>query len=227
MSKALYTILKVENFFKQTNFEERYQNQLFRIGYQLNTINRKIHIFNNYADEYIKWHNDKTSTPPMTKEEYLIETTTLLCSFGLAHYELLKKFFLEALSLDKMRKAYTKHDSRTQSSNKTTYGALVKLLRECPNFNVKMCEMLDVNFRNALAHDTWYLEDNQMRYTIPGGQQIKIPIKYIPQKIFTIIQVYGTITTNYFEYYEPNVVEDYNKIGSKKFNKIFPLYGMD
>ena len=127
-----------------------------------------------------------------------------------------------------MREAYTKRDSTSKRSSRgITYGALVKLLRECPNFTEKMSEMLDVDFRNVLAHDTWYFDDNQMVYATLGGQQVKIPIKDIPHKIDIILQVYSTITINYFEDYESDGVRRYNQIGSKKVNKVFPLYGMD
>ena len=229
LSKSLYTTLKVGDFFKKSNFHERYQYQIIRLGYQFNTLSRKYNIAKNYGIEYLSWINNRTLEPPMTTVDFSIELSTLLCSFGLAHYELLKRFLLEVLDVNKMYKACMPKNSTKRSRNqeRITYGQLVNLLQECPNFTTEMLEMLDVDLRNALAHDTWYFSNNQIAYMNLRKQTINISFEKFPQKIFIITQAYTTISNCYMKDYESDTVETYNKIGSKEFNKIFPLYGMN
>ena len=222
LSKSLYTILKIEDLFQRTSFQEKHLRQLNRISHQFNTINRKIRITNNHVEDYIKWNSEKTPEHPMTENECFIESVTLFCSFELAHYELLKRFFLEALLLDKLGNKTNK-----TINAKSTYGTLVKSFKALPNFDTKMHEMLDEDLRNALAHDTWYFEDNQMRYNNFSNELVKIPITQIPQKFNIILAAYSTITRNYYEDFESDMIKIYKTIGSKKINEGFPLFGMD
>jgi len=222
LSKSLYTILRVEDCFKKSDFHERYANQLFRIGVQFNNIQRKKEITNNYLEEYLKWNTEKASDLPMTKYDCLVELTTLLCSFGLTHYEFLKRFFIETMILDRL-------GSRTgiKFSTRVTYGTFVKAFEKLPNFDKRMNEMLDEDFRNALAHDTWYLDENGMKYANFKKEIIAIPFSKIPQKINMIGITYTIITKNYFQDFFPEMVKIYEKVGSKEINKLFPLYGMN
>ena len=155
----------------------------------------------------------------MSKEECLTELTTLLCNFGLTHYELLKRFFMETLIRNKL--------GTTRIKQNTTYGTIVKSFELLPNFDIKMREMLDNDLRNALAHDTWYFTENHLMYKNLKNELVQIPFARIPQKINTIIEVYSVITSSYWRDFERDAVRAYNIIGSKKINKIFPLYGMD
>ena len=220
LSKSLYTILRVEDCFKKTDFHERYGKQLLRIGKQFNNLNRKNEIGNNHLEEYLKWHNQKIpNESPMTKFDFFIEINTLFCSFGLTHYEFLKRFFIETLNLKLFR---TKTKSKIKSV--PTFGGLVKAFEDLPNFNQEMKDMLDTDFRNALAHDSWYLEDNEMRYMTSKRKLIQIPIAKIPQKINTIVGVYSTITKCYFEEFFPEILNQYADL-KNSINDYFPLYG--
>ena len=156
----------------------------------------------------------------MTKEECLTEITTLLCSFGLTHYELLKRFFIEALDVGRL-------DIRQKNKSAVTYGTIIKSFEKLPCFDIKMCEMLDNDLRNALAYDTWYFNNGDLVYENLGKELVKIPFAKIPQKINIVVAMYMTITQNYWEEFEQDAINDYNEIGSQKVNEIFPLYGMD
>ena len=217
LSKSLYTILKIEDLFTKTAFREKHLMQLNRIGRQFNIISRKRDITNNYLEDYIEWNSKRTSSPPMTKEECLTETTTLLCSFGLTHYELLKRFFIEALDIDKL-------DIKQKNKFAVTYGTIAKSFENLPCFDIKMREMLDTDLRNALAHDTWYFNNDNLVYENLGKELVEIPFAEIPQKTSIIVAVYATITQNYWEEFEQDTMKDYNEIGSQKVNEIFPLY---
>lgn len=221
LSKSLYTILKVENLFKKTDFRERYGQQLLRIGAQFNNINRKKEITNNYLDEYLKWNTEKVPDPPMTRFDCLVELTTILCSFALTHYEFLKRFFIESLDLILLfSKTNMKYYPRP------TYGSLVKSFENLPNFDKKMNDMLDEDFRNALAHDTWYFDKDGLRYNNLKQEIITIPFGEIPKKINTIVIIYSVITNNYYQDFFPGIEQQYQK-ERKEINKLFPLYGMN
>lgn len=222
LSKSLYTILKIEDLFKKSDFHERYAKQLFRIGQQFNNLRRKEYITSNHTEEYLKWNSQKTPDYPMTKHECLIEITTLLCSFGLTHYEFLKRFFIETLLLDELS-----NKTGIDIGKNPTYGTLVKAFRKLPNYDEKMNIMLDEDLRNALAHDTWYFEGTKMEYRNFKNQIIEISPTKIPQKINTVLIAYTVITTKYFQDFFPEIVEFYDKIGSRKINELFPLYGMN
>lgn len=222
LSKSIYTILKVENLFQKSDFHERYAKQLFRIGEQFNVLRRKEQITNDFSEEYIKWHNEKAPDLPMTKNECLVEITTLLCSFGLTHYEFLKRFFIETLFLDKLQMETSVHIGKTP-----TYGTLIKSFQKLTNYNQKMNELFDVDLRNALAHDSWYLENTGLQYKNFDNKIITISYTELPLKITTIGGAYTFITSNYFKDYFPDIVQLYDGIGSKRINEFFPLYGMN
>lgn len=222
LSKALYTILKVEGCFRKNDFRERYGNQLIRIGQQLNNLSRKLVITNNHMEEYLQLYNEKIpNEPQMTKWDAFIELNTLFCSFGLTHYELLKRFFIEVLDLEHLSSI-----SKTRIGKTPTFGELVNIFKNLPNYSNKMTEMLDNDFRNALAHDSWYLGNKNMKYIV-NNKLVQIPLSRIPQKINIIGAVYSTISNCYTEDFFPEYVEVYNKGLKDEIQKTIPLFGMN
>ncbi len=222
LSKSLYTILKVEKCFTKNDFIERYGNQLIRIEKQFNNLNRKLAIVRCHIEEYRQLHNEKTpNEPQMTQSDVFIELTTLYCSFGLAHYELLKRFFIATLDLEHLSAI-----AKTKIRKPPTFGGIINTFKGLPNYNDKMAEMLDKDFRNALAHDSWYLGSNEMKYLV-NDKLVQIPFLKIPQKIKIIGRAYTTISECYTMDFFPEIVDAYNKGLKNEIQKITPLFGMN
>ena len=216
LAKALYIIIKKQGLFKEGVIKKNYDGQIERMGHQLNILSRKRDILQNHLQEYVKWNSEHTLKPPMTENECLVEFTTLYCNFGLVHYEALKRFFLHTLHIDML-------DIHPTS----TYGAIAQSFKKLSGFDPRMSEMLDNNFRNALAHDTWHIRNSWFMYHIRDDKLVKIPISDIPTKIHAIGAVYVEITEKYTKDFTPGVIQDYEAMGRSEVNKRFPLYGMD
>ncbi|MGI0059895.1 MAG: hypothetical protein ACREBJ_09020, partial [Nitrosotalea sp.] len=159
LSKSLFAILKVENCFIKTEFHERHEKQLYRNMLQFNNLNRILEIGEHHLENYLKWNNQTVPNMPITKYNYFIELITLLCNHGLASYELLKRFFLETMDLDKLTKI-----SGQQIRLDSTWGQLSTAISKLPNVSEQITtELFDIAFRNTLAHDSWYLHEGSMR----------------------------------------------------------------
>lgn len=216
----MYTILKAEDLFIKTIPGDDHLFRSERFRHQLHIIARKEHILENHLKEYTEWYTRKTFTPPVTKAELLIEIITMWSNFGLVHYELLKRFFLNVLDIEKL--STQKHKIKTGS----TYGTIVKSFKLLPDVTSETLEMLDSSLRNALAHDSWYIENNQFTYKL-NKDVVQMTFPTAVQKLKNIGQVYSTIYRCYLQDFAPEAIQDYEAIGQANVNKIFPMYGMD
>ena len=221
LAESLYNILKAENLFKKAITGDDRVFRIDRLRHQLNILARKECILENHMEEYIAWCNSKTLAPPVTKAELLIEMITLWCNYGLVHYELLKRFFLAALNVEQLPTLNRKITTRS------THGAIVKSFELLPNFTSKMAEMLDNNLRNALAHDSWYVESNQFTYKSKDKHLIRMSFQVTIQKLKNIGQTYSTIHQCYMQDFMPEILQDYEEIGQTNVDKMFPIYGMN
>lgn len=221
LSKSLFTVLKVEDCFIKTEFHQRYEKQLFRNMHQFNNLNRVLQIAEHHLDEYIRWNNQIVPEMQMTKYDYLIEVMTLLCNHGLATYEFLKRFFLETIDLELLNK---KTESRLHRGS--MLGTFVEAVAKLPSISSKITEdLFDVGFRNALAHDSWYLHDDAMRYVDPKTKnEVVFPYSQLHEKIQIIFGFYHVITEQYFETYFPEMVRAYKENIGEIMNFIFPMY---
>ena len=216
LTKALYVRLKRQGLFKEWVEGKNYPEKLERMRHQLNILSRKREIIQNYLSEYMQWNMEYTNLP-MPVDECLVEFTTLYCNCGLVHYEALKQFFLRALHIDKLN-----------VKQHYTYGQIVKSFEKLSGFDPRMSEMLDNDFRNALAHDTWYIKDDSFMYShVRDDKLVKIPIYDIPEKINTILILYVEIKKKYTKDFSPDVVKNYETRGRSEVNKEFPIYGME
>lgn len=223
-AKSMFTVLKVEDLFIKSPFHERYFHQLTRNMIQFNNLMKKFEIGDNSLDSYLEWHAKNTPEPMMTRFDFRIEITTLLSNHSLATYEFLKRFFLQVINLVLL-------NSKTKSKIKTTstLGSILEAVSKLPNINPEsLSKFFDIDFRNALAHDSWYLDLDGMRYLNPDNSLILIPYSKLQEKSSIIIALYSTITSEYFKIYYPEVVQYYEKEGGdEEANFFFPLYGMN
>lgn len=221
LSKSLFTILKVEDCFVKTEFHQRYGKQLLRNMHQFNNFNRVLQIAEHHLDEYIQWNNQTLPEMQMTQYDYLIEVITLLCNHGLATYEFLKRFFLETIDLELLNK---KTGSNLHKGS--MLGDFVKAISKLPNVNNKITdELIDVRFRNALAHDSWYLHDGALRYVeTKTKNEIVYPYQLLHEKIQIIFGLFHIIKDQYFRTYFPEMVMEYEDDLGKLMDFIFPMY---
>ena len=207
------------NLFKKTDFHERYGNQIVRNHLQLNNLIRRFEIGEYHLENYLEWNNAYIPTMPMRKIDYIIELTTLFTNHGLATYESLKRFFLETLDLEKLNEI-----TKEKIHSTSTWGSLSRAISKIPCVNQKVItDLFDVDFRNALAHDTWYFEDISMKYLDMKGNVVTVPFKVLVPKIHTIFGFYNFTTNDYFEEYVPELIEQYTKM-EEKMNKDIPIF---
>lgn len=220
LSKSLFTILKVESCFIKTDFHQRYEKQLFRNMSQFNNLNRVLQTAEHHLDDYVQWNNQILPEMQMTRYDYFVEVVTLLCNHGLATYEFLKRFFLETMDLELLNK---KTESRLHKGS--MLGAFVESIAKLPNVNNKITDdLFDVGFRNALAHDSWYLHDGSMRYVEPKTKnEIVYPYPQLHEKIQIIFGFYHVITDQYFKTYFPEMVQMYEDGLGDIMDSIFPM----
>ena len=146
------------------------------------------------------------------REDLFVEFATLFCTTGLAYCEALTRFFNLTLHRDKLGKRV----------KQPTYGSFAHAFKQnLDGFTESMQTMLDVGFRNALAHDSWYFNEIVSRFRYPRKKQTdaSIPFYRLPMKIIAIIVVYDTITGKYFNDFMPNDLQHYELFeGPTMFN---------
>jgi len=189
--------------------------------HQFNNLNRILEIGENHLESYLQWNNQNIPNMPITKYDHFIELITLLCNHGLATYELLKRFFLETLDLELL-------NSKTNSKiiKTSTWGTLTMAISKLTNVNEQISnELFDIDFRNTLAHDSWYLDEGSMRYVAPKNKkEIAIPYARLHEKIQLIFVFYHVMTDQYFRLYFPEMTQEYENGLGKVMDIIFPLY---
>lgn len=210
-TESFFTVLKVEELFVKMPFHERFGNQLTRNMIQFNNLMRKFEVGDNKLEDYINWHNQNIPDPPMSKTDFTLELTT---------YELLKKFFNEVINIEKLNQIT---EPRTPLKKTSTLGTFLKSFYKLPNLNTEeLEELFDIGFRNALAHDTWYLDSKGLRY-LDMDKLILIEFSSIERKIKSVYGIYSLIVRWYTENFFPEVMESYDE---KTVNDLFPLYGL-
>lgn len=222
--KDLFTIIETEKLFIKSPFHDRYYYQLTRNMIQFNNLMKKFEVGDHNLEGYLEWHAKNTPDPPMTRFDFRVELTTLLTNHTLATYEFLKRFFTQVIDLDNL-------NSKTNSKIKvtSTLGSILIAISKLSNVNKELTDkFFDIDFRNALAHDSWYLDLDGMRYLDPDNNLTLIPYSNLQEKTSTVFALYTTITNEYFKNYYPEVIQYYeNEGGDKEANAIFPLYGMN
>lgn len=222
LSKSFFTNLKIMNLFKKTDFHVRYGNQIIRNHYQLNNITRREEIFKHHLENYLKWNNENLPHMPMKKFDYFIEFTTLFTNHGLATYESLKRFFLETLDLELINKKIAKkpNDFLIPTS---MWGNIARAIGKLPCVDPRVIsDLFDVEFRNSLAHDSWYFENNFFKYLDMKRNIVELPLIDLPLKIRAIFGFYTFVTKEYFKEYYPEIIEN-DEINQKKYG-LLPIF---
>ena len=224
LAGSLYMILKREGWFKTdlskileryTKLDEkRYKLRQERMLTQVNMLQRKLAILDNdNFNSYLDWNNQHVDWG-ITKEDVFVEFVTLFCHMGLVYHETLKRFFIHTLHKNKLvtKNSYITYGAIVQSFNKNLVG-----------FTSNMNKMLDKEFRNSLAHDTWYFDDNVEFFSYSTSEQTKVSIPFyeIPMKIISIMQTYETITDKYYKDFMPKNMKYYEVFeGPAMFNDV-------
>jgi len=219
-SEALFEIIKKAHCFQKTDFTSRYMPQLYRNMVQFRNLTRKIDITKKKLPEYLNWYKQNYPEMPMTQSDFMIEIVTLLCSHGLATFEFLKRFLLLTLNFQQL--FFLTSASLGEFS---MLGDLVnKGLAKLPNVNISsLKKLIDLDFRNALGHDSWYIEGMNWKYTEKGGLEVSIPINDMHKKIYTVFGVTSALSRKYLETYFPEYTDEYNNGLGKIMDEIMPL----
>ena len=222
LAAALYAALKQQGWFKERlpdvlkDYDRRermrHKRRIERRLFQFNAHLRKLATLDNdNFCSYMQW-NAQHVDMGIQREDLFVEFATLFCTTGLAYCEALTRFFNLTLHRDKLGKRV----------KQPTYGSFAHAFKQnLDGFTESMQTMLDVDFRNALAHDSWYFNEIVSRFRYPRKKQTdaSIPFYRLPMKIIAIIVVYDTITGKYFNDFMPNGLQHYDLFeGPTMFN---------
>lgn len=161
----IYRILKEKDYFQESNFNTRYLPQLERNMRQFQNITTKLTVAKLKPKEFVTWHNQNLPTLHYDENNFQLEVMTLLCQHGLSTFELFKRFLLNTLNLEKINK-------KTNSKLKATsmLGDVINSLKQILTTKTTQIDnLIDVEFRNTLAHDSWYLENNLFKFVSTKG----------------------------------------------------------
>ena len=223
LATALYTELKQQGWFRESlpdvlkdydrQEKMRHKHRMERRLFQINAHLRKLATLDNdNFHSYLQW-NAQHVDMWIQSEDLLVEFATLFCTTGLVYCEALTRFF-----------NLTLHRSRLgKRPEQPTYGSIVYAFKQnLGGFTERMQTMLDVDFRNALAHDSWYFNEaiSRFRYLRKNQTDASIPFYRLPMKIISIIVLYDTITGKYFNDFMPNGLQHYELFEGPTFNDI-------
>ena len=203
----IYQILNKEKCFQKSDFNKRYLPQLRRNMIQFKNISTKLSVAKLKSEEYLNWY--KVNMPKFRFDEsnFQLEVMTLLCQHGLSTFELLKRFLLNTMNL-------TEINTKTNSKLKVTsmLGDVVSVMKKITVIkNNQIDDLINVEFRNTLAHDSWYLENNIFKFKNTKGISYQLSINEVYSRIIRIWSVNKTFTEMYTKEYYPELVELYNK----------------
>jgi|APSaa5957512535_1039671.scaffolds.fasta_scaffold04523_2 hypothetical protein len=219
----IYRILKEKNYFQESDFNTRYLPQLQRNMRQFQNISTKLVVAKLKPKEFVNWHNQNVPTLCYDESNFQLEVMTLLCQHGLSTFELFKRFLLNILDLEKI-------NEKTNSTLKNTsmLGDLVNSLKKILTTKTNQIDnLIDVEFRNTLAHDSWYLDNNFFKFMSTKGRQHELSVNDVYHHVVKIWLVNRAITKKYTEDYYPEIVELYEKELGTIMNEAMPMYQED
>lgn len=219
-TSKIYTILKAKNCFQETDFNERFLPQLTRNMIQFRNISTKIFIGQTKSIEYLDWYKNNLPQFHFDEEDFHLEIITLLCHHGLSSFELLKRFLLYTLNLSEVNKK-----SNITLTKTSMLGDVVKSIKKIIFIKQDIIdELFNNEFRNTLAHDSWYLENNLFKFKDTKGIDRSLSMNDVYSNVIKIWMVYTMFTKKYTQDYYPECIEMYNDKLGKILDDVMPLY---
>ena len=219
----IYRIINEKKCFQESDFNERYQPQLQRNMIQFKNISTKLLVVKSKSKEYLNWYKVNMPKFRFDESDFQLEVMTLFCQHGLSTFELLKRFLLNTMNL-------TEINTKTNSKLKVTsmLGDVVSVMKKITVIkNNQINDLINVEFRNTLAHDSWYFENSIFKFKNTKGISCQLSIDEVYSSIVRIWFVNKTFIEMYTKEYYPESVEFYNKELSTIMNEAIPLYPDD
>lgn len=214
-SNALYDNLKQQNIFIKSNLIERWGAQTQRNLIQFDNLMRRVKIAEKNIQNYLGWYKVYVPENPMNEAQFTMEAITLLCYQGLSIFEHFKRFLLLTIDLQKLNKIVN-----GRLTNHSTIGSLIEAITKLPNIDKnKINELFDMDFRNSLAHDSWYIEDEYWKYVKTDGQPVVLKFEELARKIEFIHGSASIIIIRYNQDNFPEIAQFYSDF-NKKFKDV-------
>ena len=216
----IYKILNTKKCFQQTDFNSRYLPQLERNMIQFKNISTKLFIAQTKSKEYLEWHKRNIPQFQFNENDFHLEIITLFCHHALSTFELLKRFLLNTLDLNKINQNYNVNLTKI-----SMLGDIIDAIKKIASIKPNVIdELMDKEFRNTLAHDSWYMEDGLFKFMNTKGINRQLSLTKVYSNVIKIWFVNKTFSTRYNEDYYPECIEMYDNGLGKIMDEVIPLY---
>ena len=106
-----------------------------------------------------------------------------IASCMLSIFELIKKFLLRVLDLDKLK-----------LKEKSMLGEIIsKINSKCDYPKNHLTDLFDIKTRNIIAHDNWYYKEKNFAYKNENDNEVEITLEKLVEKIKRIIEINNQI----------------------------------
>jgi len=216
----IYRILYEKNCFHHTEFNDRYLPQLERNMIQFKTISTKLFIAKTKSKEYLEWYEKNIPQFRFEKRDFQLDIITMFCHHALSTFELLKRFLLNTLDLNTVNAK-----SNSSLSNTSMLGDIVKSIKKIVFIKQdRIDNLIDNEFRNTLAHDSWYLENDIFKFKNTKGVDRQLSLNDVYSHVIKIWLVNRTFSIRYTEDFYPEQIEMYESGLGKIMDEVMPLY---
>lgn len=173
--------------------------QFVRIWTDQDNLRTKTTILQN--PETFKKYLDANAAFGLTEEIFMFDLMRHMASFYLSEIEMLKKIFRDMLDLKRLNLNPT-----------ATLGEMLEALsKRCGINKQSMKQLFNVEFRDALAHDSWYFENRKFTYKTKGGKIEQWTIDEFGGELISLSVLTEQICLKYLKKFEPDKVSEAEK----------------
>ena len=168
-----------------------------RVQLSVKILNKKLNYFDTKKQEEI--YNSKLGELDFEENEIFQDMMILYLSVGSSTFELMKMFLY--LILDK---------SKVRITERMSLGALInilgnKLYGNDENLKKNLRELFQVDFRNQIAHEKWYIKEREFTYfdEDDDDKEHQLSLKELRYIFVNLCLVWNFLTKIYNEKYLP------------------------
>jgi len=148
--------------------------------------------------DVFKKYLEVNATFGLTEEIFMFDLVRHMASFYLSEIEMLKKVFRDMINLKKLNLKPT-----------ATLGEILEAIAKRCGINKKgMKQLFNVEFRDAIAHDSWYFENRLFTYKTKGGKVEQWTIAEFGGELISLSVLTEQICLKYLKMFQPDKVAE-------------------
>ena len=173
--------------------------QFIRIWFDQDILRSKTNIFQN--PDILKKYLETNATFGITEEIFMFDFVRHMASFYLSEIEMLKKIFRNMLDLKKLNLNPT-----------VTLGEMLEAIsKRCGIGKKELKQLFNVEFRDAIAHDSWYFENRKFTYKTKGGKIEQWTIEEFGGELISLSILTEQICLKYLKKFVPDKASEAEK----------------